>query len=186
MKEKSFLSDPCEHAAIRVQYWFGKDKVNLLPCTETPPKLQDFNKKHKCKHVKTPRIPSQVKHLPLHGYLLTKKKKPKNRSVIKEHPSKALGISVDRSYCNINQKGLAPLALSSRVGPCQLKEHFIVSRKLKKLSKQTSTGPKRHQVVPIKTSAERQILEDPYFQEWTKRSEERHFNIGRIIKYLVD
>lgn len=187
MKEKSSLSNPCETAAVRVQYWFGKDKENLLQKDNSAPKSQDFCKKYKCDLVKPPRIPSQVEHLPLQGYLSKKKKHTKARSVTKDNPSKPLRITVDSSHCNVNQKNLNYLTLSSdRVAHCKHKEHFLVSRRLKTITKQHHDGPKRHQVVPIKSSTQKDLSENPYIQEWGRVKEERHFHIGRVIKYLTD
>ncbi|MBS0604203.1 MAG: hypothetical protein JSS60_04085 [Verrucomicrobia bacterium] len=192
MKEKSSHSSPCENAAVRVQYWFGKDKANLLYLDKAVSEAKDFSKKHKCDPVKTPRIPSHVEHLPLQGYVLSKKRRQaKPRQVTKGNPSKPLKITVDGSHCNVNQKNLnfiePEYTLSSaRVAYCRLKEHFLVSKRLKNLSKQHHTGPKRHQVVPIKSSSQQDLSQNPYLQEWGKIKEERHFHIGRIIKYLTD
>jgi hypothetical protein len=191
MKEtSSFATTGCESAAVRVQYWFGKDRGHILPSAQTPP--QDFLKKHKCDLVKPPRIPTQVDHLPLQGYLAKKKRQTKPRHVTKGNVSKSLGISVDQSHCSVSQKNINYLqpdnALSSaRVAYCRLKEHFLVSKRLKSLNKQAHhTGPKRHNVVPIKSSTQKDLSENPYIQEWGKIKEERHFQIGRVIKYLTD
>lgn len=191
MKENSSFSTPCETAAVRVQYWFGKDKENILPSVDASSKTQDFSKKHKCDLVKTPRIPPQVDHLPLQGFLSKKKRQTKPRHVTKENFSKSLCVSVDQSRCSMSQKNSNYLqsenALSSaRVAYCRLKEHFLVSKRLKNISKQGYTGPKRHQVVPIKSSAQQDLSQNPYIQEWLKITEERHFQIDRVIKYLAD
>jgi hypothetical protein len=191
MKENSSFSNPCETAAVRVHCWFGKDKENLLPVAQFPSKTQDFSKKHKCDLVKTPRILFQVEHLPLQGYLLKKKRQTKHHQVTKENFSKILRISVDHSHCSISQKNLNHLqpenALSSaRVAYCQLKEHFLVSKRLKNITKQEHAYPKRHDVVAIKPSKQQDLSKNPYLQEWEKIREERHFQIGRVIKYLTD
>lgn len=191
MKENSSLSTPCETSAVRIQYWFGKDKGNLLPIVQSTSKGQDFSKKHKCDLVKTPRIPSHVEHLPLQGYLSKKKRHNKHRQVTKENFSKTLRISIDQSHCTISQKNFNHLqsecALSSaRVAYCRLKEHFLVSKRLKSITKQGDASPKRHDVVPIKSSNQQDLPQNPYLQEWEKMKEERHFQIGRVIKYLTD
>lgn len=192
MNENSSLSSLCETAAVRIQYWFGKGKANVLPfVVDSTSRTKDFSKSHKCDLVKPPRIPSQVEHLPIQGYLSKKKRHTKPRQVTKENFSKSLRISMDPSRCSINQKNLNYLqpknALSSaRVAYGRLKEHFLVSKRLKTISKQGSTGPKRHLVVPIKSSAQKELSENPYLQEWAKIKEERHFQIGRVIKYLTD
>jgi hypothetical protein len=192
MKENSSFSTQCENAAVRVQYWFGKDKENLLPVAHSTSKTQDFSKKHKCDLVKPPRIPSQIDHLPLQGYVLSKKKRQtKQRQVTKEDLSKALRICIDHSHCSVSQKNSNHLqpknALSStRVAYCRLKEHFLVSKRLKIITKQGLAGPKRHDIVPIKSSTKQDLSKNPYIQEWEKIHEERHFQIDRVIKYLTD
>ena len=193
MKENATLSTPCENAAERIQYWFGKDK-ELLFCLKNPTAIsQDFCKMYKCDLVKPPRIPSQIDHLPLQEYVLSKRKKQtKQRKVTKENPlNKPLRFSVDQAHCCVNQKNLSylqkenPLS-SNRVAQCHLKEHFLVSKRLKYLSKQKTTGPKRHDVIRIKSTSQQDPSQNPYLQEWGKVKEERHFQIGRVIKYLID
>ncbi len=192
MKENSSLTTSCETAAVRVQYWFGKDKGNLLPLMQSSSVAKDFSKKHKCDLVKPPRIPSQVEHLPLQGYLSKKKRNhAKQRQVTKENFSKTLRFSVDQSQCSVSQKNINHLqtekALSSaRVAYCRLKEHFLVSKRLKSINKQGYDIPKQHKVVPIKSSSQQDLTTNPYLQEWGKIQEERHFQIGRVIKYLSD
>lgn len=177
------LQTSCEHAAIRIQYWFGKE--NLLK----PHQL--LNKKYKYDLVKTPRIPSQVEHLPLHGFLAKRKKQAKPHRVTKGESLKPLRFALDQAQCSVNQKDLNyfysqhPLT-SDRVAQCRLKEHLFVSKKLKSISKQKPTGPKRHEVVTIKSSSEQNPSQNPYLQEWEKVREERLFQIGRITKYFTD
>ncbi|MGC1879027.1 MAG: hypothetical protein WA347_04425 [Rhabdochlamydiaceae bacterium] len=192
MKETSSFSTPCETAAIRIQYWFGKDKEHFLPFTQPSTKTQPFFKKYKCDLVKPPRIPSQVEHLPLQGYVLSKKKRStKQRQVTKENFSKMLRYTIDQSHCTICQKNLNYLqpinALSAaRVAYCRLKEHFLVSKRLKTISKQEHTGPKRHDVVRIKSSSQQDLSDNLHLQEWGRINQEQHFQIGRVIKYLSD
>lgn len=193
MKESTPLSTQCENAAVRVQYWFGKDKENLLRLKNPSSNSKDFCKMYKCDLVKPPRISSQIDHLPLQGYVLSKKKKQaKQRHVTKENPlKKPLGFSVDKAHCCVSQKNLNyllqenPLS-SNRVAQCNHKEHFLVSKRLKYISKQKTVGPKRHDVVRIKSSSQQDLSQNPYLQEWGKVKEERHFQIGRVIKYLTD
>ncbi len=193
MQENSPVSTPCENAAARVQYWLGKDRDNLLQVKQLPLKSQEFCKTHKCDLVKPPRIPSQIKHLPLQGYVLSKKKRQtKQRSVTKEnHSSQKLIFPMDLSHCTVSQKNWGHLHRRNPLSParvvqCRLKEHFLVSKRLKTLSKQKLPGPKRHQVVPIKSSSKQEPEHNPYLQEWEKRKEERHFRMDRVIKYLTD
>jgi hypothetical protein len=185
MKENSSLSNPCENAAVRVQCWFGKDKENRFQTTLT----HDASKMHKYDTVRPLRIVSQVEHLPLQGYALARKKKGINHQVTKENLSKPLRFTVDSSHCCANQKDLSQIhrknPLSDRVAQCRLKEYLLVSKRLKTFSKQKPTGPKRHEVISIKSTAP-QESQNPYFQEWEKGKEERHFQIGRVIKYLTE
>ena len=192
MQEKSSLYNPCETAAVRVQYWFGKDKVGRLHLDGGIPTTQDLSKKHQCKTVKAPRLLPQIDHLPLQGYVLSKRKRQtKTRHVTKEEkPSKPLHLTIDGSYCNVNQKNLNSLKSgnklsAARVAYGQLKEYFLVSKKLKNLPKQTHTGPKHHKVVSIKSSSKEELAENPY-QDWGKIKLERHFHLGRVIKYFTD
>jgi hypothetical protein len=177
MKEKSPFFNPCETAAVRIQCWFAQ-----LQRSNPVLKSQDFYKKYKCDLLKPPRIPSQIERL----HVLSKKKKQaKTRSVAKENSSKSLRISIDGSHCNVNQKNLN-LITPQRVAHCKFREHFLVSKRLKTIAKQPSVGPKKHQVVPIKSSTEQDLSQNPYLQEWGRAKEERHFQIGRVIKYLSD
>jgi hypothetical protein len=190
MKEKSSTS--CEVAAARVQCWFGKDKDNLWCATAAISKPQDFCKNRKCGQVQPPKVASQIERLPLQGYAVSKKKKPsKKHQVTTENPSKPLGIAIDGSHCSINQKNLNYItsenALSSaRVAYCKLREYLLVSKRLKNISKQHHLGPKRHEVVCIQSSVQENLSQNPYLQEWGKTKEERHFHVGRVIKYLTD
>lgn len=170
----------CESAAVRIHYWLGNDREKLLRAWHS---VSESLKKYKCDFVKSTRIPSQVDHLPIHGYLLSKKKKQSknHRRITQEHFSK---------HCTISQKNINHLrpekALSSaRVGYTRLKEHFLVSKRLKTMGKSKQTNAKRHHVVPIKASAA-QESRSPFLEEWTKVQEERHFQLDRVIKYLAD
>jgi hypothetical protein len=183
MRQNSSLPNHCETAAIRVQYWFGRDKDNLLHLSSGEPKSHDFCKKYKCDQLKPPRIISHVEHLPLQGYALSKSKKQiKTRQVTAGNPLKRLQINVDASCCSVNQKSFLHLS-PSRVAHSKFREHFLVSKRLKNIRQQSSGGPKRHQMVPINSSVSKASEETPYHQEF---KEERHFNIGRVIKYLMD
>jgi hypothetical protein len=171
MQEKSALSNPCETAAGRVQYWFGKDKANLLQREDSSFNPQEFCKKYKCDPVKPPRFPSQVKGLPLQDDVLKKKKQTKSRCITQENTSKLAHMAVDCSYCNANQKNFHHLSFenplsSERVVYLNLKEHFLVSRWLKMIAKQPQTGPKRHLFILIKSSPQEDLPENSHLQEW--------------------
>ena len=183
MRQNSSLPNYCETAAIRVQYWFGKDRDNLLHLSKGELKPHDFCKKYKCDLLKAPRIISHVEHLPLQGYALCKNKKQiKTRQVTAGNPLKRLQINVDASCCSANQKRFLHLS-PSRVAHCKFREHFLVSKRLKNISHQSSCGTKGRKMVPIKASPSESSDETSFHQEF---KEERHFNIGRVIKYLMD
>ena len=146
---------------------------------------------------KSPAIPPQVEHLPLQGYLSKKGaafQEPtqvstndqgkffKNSSHLADH---------NPSHRTLCKKNLDPLkskyALSSaRVAYCRVKERLLASKRLKNITTQGYASPKQHDVVPIKSSNEQDLSQNPYLQEWAKIKEERHFQIGRVIKYFID
>lgn len=186
MRQNSSLHDHCETSASRVQYWFGRDRNTLLHLGSGELKPHDFCKKYKCDLLKPPRIISHVEHLPLQGYVFSKNRKQiKTRNVTPGNPLKQLQVSVDASCCNMNQKNYLHLS-PSRVAHCKFREHFLVSKRLKNISQNAQGSSKRHKMVPIKPSGAKPPLqdEDPFLAGQFK--EERHFHIGRVIKYLMD
>lgn len=167
----------CEKAAVRIHYWFGKE--NLIRAWHSS--SQQWLKRYKCDHVKSARIPSQVDHLPLQGYVFSRKKRQakSHRKITQENFSK---------HCTISQKNINHLqpekALSSaRVGYTRLKEHFLVSKRLKTIGKPKTANGKRRHVVTITATKEPR---NPFLEEWTKIQEERHFQLDRVIKYLAE
>lgn len=165
MKEKSL---PCETEAFRVQYWFGKG-INLVG-PDAP------GKKYKYELVKTPRTPSQVKHLSFQGYILKKKKRqPNKRHVTRETSSKRIKLKID-SKTPEPQNALT----SSRVAKYRLKEQTIASKRLKNTSKQRGGAPTAHQVISIKSSTQQELVKN------LERFEpERHFRLCAIPMYPV-
>lgn len=166
--------NPCVTAAFRISSWIGKDTLFK------PNSSHDFLKKYKCDLVKPPRIPSQVKHLPMQGYALKKKKGTKQRLITKNHQS--LKVVIDPASCCVNQKYCAPML--PKLISYRLKEHTVVRKRLKIISKQKPVGPKRHEVVPLSSLKKAEPINNPYVEEMNKINEERHFQIGRVIKYL--
>ncbi len=148
------IANPCEVAALRIQHWFGKDRVNLLCLYNLSLQPQDFCKKYKCDLLKPFCIPSQVRQLPLQGYILSKKKKQsKQRLMTQGGTSKPLRFVIDTSQCSVNQANwnhIAPgnaLSLRKIAAYCRVKEHRVVFKKLKIISKQPRYGqPKGHQI----------------------------------------
>jgi hypothetical protein len=196
MNTKGSLANPCETAAVRIQYWFGKDKTNLLYMDKSLRHSQEFCKKYKCDLLKPPlRILSQFKPLPLEDYIPSKKKRQnKSRSVItKGSGAPSLRFTLDSSHCSVNQKNWNHVASTNTLSServdsyCRLKEHLLVFRRLKSMSKQpTHASARRHQIDAIKSSSEQDLARHPYIQEWQKFKEERHFQLDRIIKFLAD
>lgn len=190
MKEQ--YSNTCETAAFRVQFLFGRDKASLLHRNNVESKSQDFSKKYKCNLVSSFRVPSQIGQLPLQSYVFSRQKKQvKTRYVTTGNSTESIGIAIEAYQCSESQKNLnyvAPECVLSpaRVAYCKLKEYFFASKKLKSFSNYQCSGPKRHDVVSIKTHSEEGLSQNPHFQEWSKFKEERQFQICRVIKYLAD
>lgn len=181
MQNKISPSTPCESAAVKVDYWFGKDKALFLGIDLYVQKPKDFLKAYKCDLVKTPRIPVQAEYIPLYGYSLSKKKRtPKQRLITKEVKASTLNIQLDSAHCSINQK--YPHCLSSdRVVSWHLKEHFFVCKRLKLLGKQLHPGPKRHDVVLLQSIKKEQGSESSlYIEEWKKIQKDRQFPVSHI------
>jgi hypothetical protein len=181
MKETPSFANPLETSVVRIQYWLGKDKEILLHSAPALSKAQEFCKKYKCNLVKPPRIVSQVDRLQPHGDDFINKK----RQITQDRHSKPLGITVNQSHCNINQKDLHYFQLektlsSARVAQCRHKEHYLVAKRLKDLSQQADSGPKSRQIVQIKSSTEEELSKNPYLEDWGKFKEERQFQISRF------
>lgn len=190
MKENSSLATPCETAAVRIQCWFGRDKEHRLLIQQSLAPPKEFSKKHKCDLVKTPRIPPQIEQLPVHGYSLAKRKKQtKSRLITKDTPIQSLKITIEPNTCSVSQKYYSRMRrhstlCSERVASWRLKEHFLVCKRLKILSKQRPIGSKRLQATQISSSPPSSPPSSNPYEEWTKIQEEHHFQIDRVIKYL--
>lgn len=176
MTEKSLNQEAYKTAAVRVQFWFGRAAF----FEDRSKQSKDFSKKYKCDQIPTLKVPTQIA-----CYVPKRKQKPKKREVTKENGAR-LPISIEENSCDIYQKDRQEVSLSSRVMYRQLKEHLFLSKKLKVLSKQTNSGPKKHEVTSMQSEKKESALDNPYLQEWGRIKEERHFQIGRVIKYLVD
>ncbi|MES2122717.1 MAG: hypothetical protein V4492_08085 [Chlamydiota bacterium] len=190
MKESVSLSTSCETAAVRIHRWIGKDKDALLNQWRQFAKGEPFFKLHKCDLVRPPKIPPQLGQITKSGASLSKRKRTSAPRVItKGHSSSTFKIE---DHCSLNQKypyhySSEPPLSSERVIPWPFKEHFYVCKHLKVLAQQVCPGPRWQRVVPIKSSDKESELErNPYLEDWGKRTEERQFQITRIIKYLSD
>lgn len=188
MRKESSHSDVCQTAAVRVQYWFRKDRPSLMPM-----EAQELRKKYKYDLVKPLRIPFQITPLPLKSYFSNSKKKRSRKTLLvtrAEH-SKSLQFAMEGSHCSVNQKNINHLIpsftlSSARVAYLKLREHFLVPKKLKGFAKQRSHGSTNRNVVAIKSSDQEDLSQHPYIQEWQQSKQERHFPMDRVIKYLVD
>ncbi len=175
-----------------MQFWFGRDKANLLHLRYTESQSQEFSKKYKCNLVSSFRVPSQIDQLPLQNFVFSKQKRHvKTRYVTAGKPEESIGIAIDSSHCCASQKNfndIAPECVLSpaRVAYSKLKEHFFASKRLRSISNYQNPGPKRHDVTPIKTQTVEELSQKPQFQEWGIFKEERQFQICRVIKYLTD
>ena len=101
-----------------------------------------------------------------------------------ESHSELFGITVDQPH-NIHQKDLEFFQLentlsSASVVPCLHKEHVFVSKRLKNLAEQEASGPKRHLIVPIKSSSQEELAKNPCPEQWERFKEERQFQISRM------
>lgn len=131
--------------------------------------------------IQIPKIPSQSGRLSMFGNQMKMPKKQKERS------------------WNAQKEGKTPIALKDsprsskelhphRVKLCKLKEHYLASKKLKTISAQKkSTHPMKGRLIDSLAKEEEGFVKDQrmeYWEEFIQNREERHFNIGRIIKYL--
>ena len=98
------------------------------------------------------------------------------------------GLPAERTHqCSLNQKHLllyrrGELA-SQRVKFWDIKERLIATKRLKKISHQyPQFSGAHHKVNVIQAST----AESTPWEELLPNKEERHFSIGRIIKYLSD
>lgn len=174
----------CETEAVRIQYWFGKDKENLLTYLLNQKSL----KSRRYTFVRTPHIPSQENHFSLQNPRSFKKKTPpKERLITVEKNSTRLQLGLQPTQCSVNQKYPHALSGGSKLNPeriirWHLKGHFFVSKKLKTLAKQTCAGHKRHKVVPIRCTPQDEGSK-VYLEELFKNTEERQFKMERVIKF---
>jgi hypothetical protein len=170
---------PCKNAAERVKYLFSHYSFFLKQKLTFP----TFSHSHHCNLLKLPRLSSKVGNLSLLGYEIRKgRKEAKKFSAVKE-----------------NKKSLSPIASgfnsskgselkSERVQSWKLKEQAIASRKLKSLKEKQNQGSKvKHKISLMqdaKKTEESNQLE--HWENFIRAKEERHFNITRITKYLMD
>lgn len=177
MKDNPSLFSACQTAAIRVQYWFGKDRPHLFSSWSSLLDSQRFLKVYQSGYVKVPRNLSQLMPIAsssLHGAW------GEGRHVSQGPSQKDSQMVFDSLCCSVNQKYLYALR-SERVIHWRLKEKFVVCKCLKEIAQQSRCGPKYHNVVPISAEPVSELVSLP----WEKRKEERHFQIERVVKYLV-
>lgn len=169
----------CEEAASRVQSVADRDKIQK-------PAAQLSFQNCRCNPIKYPRIPSQIKDLPLQGYVLRKKLKTEAKSAHIFLPSQEpLNKEALKNLSELETVGKE--LDSNRIVSLTFKEHELASRKLKTVPINEEISLKGRQCtllfqLPKKSTDEA----TDYWEEMLKAREERQFQIGRVTKYLVD
>jgi hypothetical protein len=165
-----------QKAADRVRSLFNQGNLHLFYT------LTSQLPEHHYDLVQIPRVPPQLGRLSLSGLQMkTPPQKKRNWDNEKRQKGRSL-LFQDRPT---HQRELNP----HRVKLCKLKEHYLASRKFKTISKQkkASDHPLNHQVQSLAEPKEALVDERmDFWQAMLQQKEERHFNIGRIIKYLSD
>ena len=149
---------------------------------------------HKCDLVKVPKIPSQVQQLPLYGFQMRKLASLKGKlgevgkekiDLTKEEkePASAINRSAQQTQCCVNQKTpylhfeescAANDLTATRVFDWRLKEHFLVSRRLRTLHQKGESLQKHRDFVPLNPQkATQESLQDRDFWEEMIRAKER-------------
>ncbi|NGX59789.1 MAG: hypothetical protein KR126chlam3_00946 [Chlamydiae bacterium] len=137
-------------------------------------------KEHSYKKEESPPLPSGIENISVRD--TPKRRRPLGKAkVILQKPSKSV---LEQLYCTQNQN--YPLffiekaeALQMRkVRNVKVKERFIATRSLKKLSHSMQQWMHKEVSILGENSEE--------FYELIQRREERHFQIDRIIRYLSD
>jgi hypothetical protein len=170
-----------ETFALRVQVWFDKDKEGMLHQVISASKSQEFCKKHKCDPIKTLRILSQADYLTLQGYLFSRSKKQiKKRHVTQGTLAKPLQVALDPN------EGSGIDLCQKRVARYQFREQCAAFKRLKRISHTSNEGSKQYQASTIASSQQEENAPNPFLEECAKFKEERHFQLGRVIKYLID
>jgi hypothetical protein len=186
-KSKTALNAP---DIDRVKELFPKGK-ELFHSKESPLPFS-----HECNLVKLPRVAISIDFLDIE----TKKPATKVKGKLK-NPSqlseKQLSEDARNAHkCCANQKDFLVLPDDTvgvglnpeRVRSWKLKEYLLASRKLKKMHKTQAHAEKAHEVTliekPSEIDTEKEKVEQ--WQELLKMHEERHFQLTRITKFLID
>lgn len=181
MKRHHSTSNPCETSAMRIQCWFGRDRKGILLTDNCISKSQEFCKKYKCNTIKTPRILSQMDHLSLQGHFLSKgKKQTKRRYAPARDQMKPPSVFTEQNF--VPENPLCP----TRVASCKFREHFFVSKRLKKISRNKTECFKQYKASTIASSTQKEAPKGAFPEECGSFREERHFQLGRVVKYLTD
>ena len=144
--------------------------------------INDFRQKHKYDCVRSPMSIPQLGRLAMQGYDLNKgRQKPLVAKKAVDSSDFCLIAEATSQSGSWDEESEHPLT-SDRVASCQLKEHVLVAKKLKKIPSQPPNTSLKNQVVPLKKT-KKETSPDSY--DWG-RKEERQFLMNRVIKYLLD
>ncbi|HSX12851.1 MAG TPA: hypothetical protein VLE96_00300 [Chlamydiales bacterium] len=208
MKKKPQASSTCSHSADRVKILFlkGKDLLSHLISKE---KAKGQGLRYIL--VEFPKLSEILNTLSNH-VLREELKKSKGTSTSKpsikhsnlvfvSEPKSFLKPSLFNAHASLSPKSDpdepsgANQALEldpKRVKGWNLKEYLLAARKLKELRKQQkhSHSSKRYDITLLQKEAsgikESDLEQYEQWNEIIKAKEERHFQITRVIKYLVD
>ncbi|MES2345464.1 MAG: hypothetical protein V4494_05970 [Chlamydiota bacterium] len=177
MKEKKKPSPSSIQAAERVRKLFPKENQNFCYT------LKQALPPHHYDPVIIPKIPSGTKSLAFYGSRLkATSKKQRHWNSKQKGGDRALTLTENFS----EQGALNP----DRVKICKLKEHHLASRKLKMISLQKQViDHLKNKFTIFSENLSQDFVKDERMEYWEallQNKEERHFNIGRIIKYLSD
>lgn len=209
MKETSDMSKACQKAVERVKDIFSTDNQHCAYSILLDEKEKDTASRYN--QVKIPRVLPRIQNeISKH-----KKKNTDESSMSKTHAisfnqtqekelsASKWGTAAQTTHqCCVSHKHPSMILLESilakgselnseRVHAFKLKEHLLASKKLKTLSKENQNGMAfrkgRIEPMPPRTSkkSEEQAIHE-HWQDLLQSKEERHFQIGRVIKYLSD
>ncbi len=188
MKNDQLSSNNCENAAKRVKYLFSSGRQPLVYSFF----LEKKSPQRSYSPLKAPRKPAALGQK-IGGYPAKKKpaEEQKKASVVTEkwnaasHQTHQFGLS--QALPDEALKGTDLHA--ARVRLWKLKEHFLASSKLKGMPKQKEGNTVKHEIKLLVESDPQQDEDrkkQEYWEAFIKNREERHFQIGRVIKYLSE
>jgi hypothetical protein len=178
MKEKKKQSSSSINAAERVRKLFPKGNQNFFYTLAQQLPLHSYDR------LIIPKIPSGSRSLAFYGRNLKNTSKKERNWNSKQKAGE--GRALTPSGTPPKQDMLNP----NRVKLCKLKEHHLASKKLKMISLQKQViDHLKNKFTILNEKASEEFVKDErmeYWEDLIQRKEERHFNIGRVIKYLCD